>query len=193
MPDAERPDSVTQLLDELARSKEERGPLWEKLAEIVYGDLRHVAANLMRGERSSHTLQPTAVVHEAYLRLVDQNRTDWKGREQFFAVAAQAMRRVLVDHARKRATAKRGGAMQRVTLNEGVVGKTSTDVKLLDLNDALAGLARLDERMTRVVELKVFTGLTMPEIADVLGVSKRTVDGDWSVAKKWLRRELDGP
>jgi RNA polymerase sigma factor (TIGR02999 family) len=182
--------TVTQLLVDLSEGTAEKTIAWERLIGLVYDDLRRVAANLMRAERAGHTLQPTAIVHEAFLRLVDQDRVQWSGREQFFAVAARAMRRVLVDHARKRAADKRGGGLERVTLDEGFLGDTPAEVRFLDLNGALDRLAALDARMARVVELRIFAGLTMQEIASVLEVSKRTVDGDWSVAKKWLKREL---
>jgi RNA polymerase sigma factor (TIGR02999 family) len=147
----------------------------------------------MRRERREHTLQPTALVHEAYLRLVDQTRVAWEDRGHFFGIAARVMRQVLVDHARRRRAARRGGDALRITLapDAGLGPGPATDV--LELHELLDALAALDPRGARVVELRVFGGLTTAETAELLGVSKRTVDDDWAVAKMWLGRRLSKP
>jgi RNA polymerase sigma factor (TIGR02999 family) len=164
-----------------------------ELMPLVYDELRRLARGFMRRERRDHTLQPTALVHEAYLKLVDQSRVDWRGRTHFRAVGARVMRRILIDHARRHASAKRGGDQQRVTLGDSLVHPADTDldlVELLSLNEALDRLRSLDEREARVVELRFFGGLTSAEIAEVLGVSSRTVDGDWMHGRAWLKRQL---
>jgi RNA polymerase sigma-70 factor, ECF subfamily len=164
----------------------------EQLAEALYPELRRLAGSLMRRERADHTLQPTALVGEAFLRLVDQTKTDWKDRAHFLGIAARVMRQVLVDHARRHAAAKRGAGVQRVTFDDAAGVSGGQVVDLLVVNDALERLAALDERGARVVEMRVFAGLTIEEIAHVLGVSKRTVDADWAMARLWLARELGG-
>jgi RNA polymerase sigma-70 factor (ECF subfamily) len=162
------------------------------LFEHVYNDLHRVATDLMHLQRVDHTLQPTAIVHEAYLRLVDQTRTDWQDRAHFFRTAARAMRQILVNHERNRSAAKRGGGGQKVTLDDKLAVGTKKNVAVLELDEALTSLAKLDERMAQVVELRVFTGMTVVEAAFVLGISERTVHEDWRVAKIWLRRALSG-
>jgi len=160
---------------------------------LVYDELRRLARAFMARENRDHTLQPTALVHEAYLRLVDQSRVNWQGRTHFRAVGARVMRRILIDHARRREGLKRGGGQQRVTLGDSLLQPPDPDVdlpELLSLNDALDKLARLDERQARVIELRFFGGLTMSEIAEALGVSERTVGDDWKHGRAWLRREL---
>lgn len=167
----------------------------EELLPIVYDELRRLARAYMSRERRNHTLQPTALVNEAYLRLVDSSRIDWRGRTHFFAVGAEAMRRVLIDHARGRDALKRGAGWQRVTLAHelGTPNGRELDAEtLLSLQRALDKLRELDERQARIAELRFFGGLTVAEVAELLGVSKRTVEGDWTHAKAWLRRELDG-
>ena len=167
----------------------------DELFEAVYDPLRNLARRYLGRERREHTLQPTALVHEAYLKLVDQTRVSWKGRTHFFAVGANAMRRILIDHARSHRRAKRGGKWFRVTLSglQGVpIGPDLDPAQLLALHTALEELARVDERQARVVELRFFAGLSMSEVAEVLGVSKRTADGDWARARAWLERELAG-
>jgi RNA polymerase sigma factor (TIGR02999 family) len=144
----------------------------------------------MRGERPDHTLQPTALVHEAYCRLIDDSRVGWQDRAHFIGIAARAMRQVLVDHARRRAAAKRGGSWQRLTFNEKLGIAAVSETELLDLDGALRRLADLDERTARVVELRVFGGLTAEETGHVLGVSRSTVQRDWDMARMWLAREL---
>lgn len=163
-----------------------------RLFTALYDELRALAGRLMRRERQDHTLRPTALVHEAYVRLIDQSQVDWQNRAHFFGVAARAMRQILVDHARERAAQKRGGGLTRVTLDEDVDAEAILEVELLDLHEALEKLTHLNERMARVVELRAFGGLTAKEVAHVLGVSKRTVDGDWKFARMWLSRELRG-
>ena len=161
-----------------------------RLLPLVYDDFRALALRHLARERAGHTLQPTALVHEAYLKLVDQTRVNWQGRTHFFAVGAQAMRRILVEHARSRRREKRGGDRQRVELDEGAALAPERGVDLLDLDEALKRLEALDERQARVVELRFFGGLNMVEVAQALGVSKRTAEGDWRMARAWLHREL---
>ena len=169
----------------------------EALARVVYAELRRQAGRALRREGEGHTLQPTALVHEAWLRLAAQHDARWESRTQFFAVAARMMRRVLVDHARTRQAQKRGGAPVQVTL--GAVARESgrsdvpeqDTVDLLALDEALARLAEMDPAKARLVELRYFAGLSIPEAAAALGVSPATVGRDWAVARMWLRRELD--
>jgi RNA polymerase sigma factor (TIGR02999 family) len=158
----------------------------------VYGELHRLAHHYMRSEKSGLTIQTTALVHEAYLRLVDTRRVRWESRAHFLAVAAQAMRRILVDAARARATGKRGGDVRRVPLEEGAVLAPAPSKDLLALDDALRALAEVDPRKSRVVELRYFGGLTEKEAATVLHVSPETVQREWRVAKVWLLRELSG-
>jgi RNA polymerase sigma factor (TIGR02999 family) len=162
-----------------------------RLFELVYEELRGLAADVMRAERPDHTLQPTALVHEAYCRLVDGSETSWQNRAHFFGIAARAMREILVEHARKRAAAKRGGDWQRVTFHDELPLAARSDIEVLELNEALTRLAELDERMVRIVELRVFVGMTAGEAAHALGLSRRTVQNEWRVATMWLRRELE--
>ena len=171
----------------------------DALFPIIYGELRQRAGRVLGREGAGHTLQPTALVHEAYLRLVDQKRVRWEGRTQFFAVAARVMRRVLVDHARARLAGKRGGGARHVTLLDarldahavGAASESDSDtVDLLALDDALLRLAAFDPRKSRLVELRYFAGLSIPESAVALGVSESTVVREWNVARRWLHREL---
>jgi len=164
----------------------------EKLVPLVYGELKRLAERSLRRERSGHTLQPTAVVHEAFLKLVDQQRVEWKSRAHFFAIASQAMRRLLVDHARARRAEKRGGYATRVVLDEATRATPPVDLDLLALDDALDRLSSLDAGQARVVELRFFGGLTVEETAEVVGASAATVKRDWRSAKAWLFRELKG-
>jgi RNA polymerase sigma factor (TIGR02999 family) len=161
-----------------------------QLLPLVYDELHALAERLLRREPADLTLQPTALVHEAYLKLVDQTRVQWQDRTHFFAVAAQAMRRILVDAARGRQAAKRGEGWQKITLDEAVAIFPERDVELLALDDALQKLSDLDPRQGQVVQLRFFAGLTSAEVADVLRVSTRTVEDDWRMARAWLRREL---
>jgi RNA polymerase sigma factor (TIGR02999 family) len=162
----------------------------ESLLPLVYDELHRQAARRLRRERPGHTLQPTALVHEVYLRLVDQRRVSWQNRTQFFGVAAQMMRRILVSHARERRAQKRGGADTRFTLDEGLLATPQRDVQLLALDAALSRLEAIDAEKSRLVELRFFSGLSIEETAEVMGVSPRTVDRQWQTAKAWLHREM---
>ena len=180
--------NVTELLQ--AWSGGDRAAL-DELLPHVQDELRGIARLQMRRERADHTLQPTALVNEAYLRLVNQNRVRWQDRAHFFAVAAQKMRRILVDHARKRGAEKRGGGEILVALDEGIdPGTPPEDVNVVALDEALEELAVLDERQSRVVEMRFFGGVTLKETAEALGVSPATVKRDWQTAKAWLFRRL---
>ena len=163
-----------------------------QLLPLVYRELRALAADYLRRERPEHSLQATALVHEAYLRLVDITRVDWRGKSHFFAMAARQMRRVLVEHARRRNARKRGGDLLKVSLDEAVTVVPGPDSDVLALHDALETLARLSPRQGEIAMLRFFGGLSEKETGYVLGVSERTVRADWRVARAWLRRELTG-
>ena len=173
----------------LAEAKQGRKDVLHQLVPVVYRELHRIASHQMRGERPGHTLQPTALVHEAFLRLVDQDRTDWQTRAHFFAVAAQLMRRLLVDYARRRTAAKRGVA---VTLDQEILNRPGVDrtEEILEVDQILGRLNELDPRQARIVELRYFGGLSVEETAEVMGISARTVKGDWAMAKGWLRSQL---
>ena len=192
MPPTEEPSTprqdVTRILAEASAGDRQAV---DRLLPIVYAELRALAQSFLAAERPGHTLQATALVHEAFLRLVDQRDTQWQSRAHFFAIAAQAIRRILVDHARTRNRAKRGGGRSRVPLDEAPPIPADTDVDILALNDALSRLAELSERQARIVELKFFAGMRMKEIAEVMGISVRTAEADWTMAKAWLRREIE--
>ena len=163
----------------------------DRLVPIVYRQLQDIARRELRGERQGHTLQPTALVHEVFLRLVGQREASWENRAQFFAVAAQLMRRILVDHARAHLAEKRGGAAPRVTLTDADgIGAAAADVELLGVDQALSRLAEFDPDQARVVELRYFAGLNVEETAHVLGWSPRTVKREWRTAKAWLFEQL---
>ena len=162
----------------------------DRLLPVVYDELRRQARRYMAHESAGHTLQTTALVHEAYLRLVDQRGARWESRTQFFAVAAQLMRRVLVDHARAHGAAKRGGAAVAAPLEHDTAPAPEPDVDVVALDEALTRLAALDPRHARVVELRYFAGLGIEDAAEALGVSRATVNRDWQMARAWLRREL---
>ena len=186
-------DRVTEIVSELEAGAEPVRASAEELLPLVYDELRRLAGCFMAREPVGHTLQPTALVHEAYLRLVDQTRTGFTGRTHFLAVGAQVMRRLLIDHARKRGAAKRGLGWRRVTLGPGSepsLAEALSAEDLLSLDAALNKLAELDEREARVVTLRFFGGLTVEEVAEAVGVSKRTVECDWRHARSWLRVEL---
>ena len=161
-----------------------------QLIPVLYGELRQLASSYLRRERANHTLQPTALVHEAYLRLVDQNVVQWKNRAHFFGVAAQLMRRILVDYARSHQAEKRGGDISKVCLEDAVIASKANGPDVLALHETLGRLAAIDQQQERIVELRVFAGLTIEEIAEVIGVSPATVKRDWSTGKAWLAREL---
>jgi len=180
-------EGVTELLK--AWGDGDRGAL-DRLVPLVYAELKRRAGAQLARERGSHTLQPTALVHEAFLRLVDQRSARWQNRAQFFGVAAQLMRRILVDHARARAAAKRGGDALRISLDDASEAAVSPETDVLLLNRALERLAVLDPRQAQVVELRYFGGLSVEEVAAVLEVSEITVKRDWAMARAWLYREL---
>jgi RNA polymerase sigma factor (TIGR02999 family) len=163
----------------------------EKLTPLVYRELHRLAQIYMRGERSGHPLQTTALVNEAYLRLIDTDGMRWQNRAHFYAVAAKLMRHILVDFARSRNELKRGGDAPHVSLDEALTVSAERSAELVELDEALTKLAQLNERHSRVVELRFFVGLTEPEIAEVLHVSPRTVNSDWSMARAWLMNELN--
>jgi RNA polymerase sigma-70 factor, ECF subfamily len=181
------PADVTALLGELTKGNPEAGP---KLIPLVYSELRRMAAGYMRRERTGHTLQATALVHEAYLKLLGQRSVDWQNRAHFFGIAAQVMRRILIDHARGHVRDKRGGGREAVPLDEALVFSPERSKDFLVLDSALDRLAEVDPRQARIVELRFFGGLTVEETAEVLSVSPKTVKRDWSVAKAWLHGEL---
>jgi len=162
----------------------------EELLALVYDDLRQLAAARMSAERPEHTLQPTSLVHEAFMRLVDQEQVDWQGRTHFFAIAATTMRRVLIDHARSKASAKRGNAARKREVDEADAVRWEDPAELLALDEALSELAQLQPRQARVVELRFFGGLTLDEAAAALEVSRDTVKLDWRFARAWLSQRL---
>lgn len=188
MPEAEAHE-ITRLL--LAWN-EGHADVLDRLMPLVYDELRRIARRQMRRERAGHTLQTTALIHEAYVRLIDAHAVSWQGRAHFFGLAAQAMRRILVDFARERDAQKRGGAAQQVSLDEVMTVTPGLDEDFVALDEALRALADADERKCRVVEMRFFAGLTEQEIAAVLNLSEETVRRDWRLAKAWLRRYLTG-
>jgi RNA polymerase sigma-70 factor (ECF subfamily) len=187
-------ENVTQLLVDWSRGDQKA---LDKLMPLVYGELRRLAGNYLRRERQGHTLQPTALVNEAYLKLIDQKNARWQNRAQFYGVAAQLMRRILVDHARQRQAAKRGGSdQQRLSITSaGQLGArqmvTEPAIDLLALHEALNELTEMDPQQGRIVELKFFGGLSIEETAEVMGISHATVERDWKMARAWLRRKLE--
>lgn len=178
---------VTLLLSALSRGERDAAG---KLIPVVYDELRRLAAAYMRRERVDHTLQATALVHEAYLKLVEQRSVNWQSRAHFFGVAAQLMRRILIDHARSHLRQKRGGEQKKISLDEAFVFSPQQSADLVAVDESLERLAKLDARQARVVELRFFGGLSVDEAAEVLGVSPKTVKRDWSVAKAWLYADL---
>jgi len=182
------PPEITQLL--LAWSQGDQAAL-EDLTRVVYEELRRLAHRYMARERLGHALQTTALVHEAYLRLIDGKKVQWQNRAHFFAVSAQLMRRILVDFARSRLYQKRGGNAEQVSFDEALVVARGKGTDLVALDDALTALARVDPRMSQVVELRFFGGLSVEETAEVLKISTDTVTSDWKLAKVWLRQRLD--
>jgi len=183
-------EGITQLLIDWGKGDQ---AALDQLMPLVYSELRRLATNYLRRERAGHTLQPTALVNEAYLKLIDQKHAKWQNRAHFFGISAQLMRRILVDHARQRQAAKRGGSEQQrlsITSAEATTIK-QPEVDLLALNEALEELAEMDPQQGRIVELKFFGGLSIEETAEVLGISHATVERDWKVARAWLRRQLE--
>lgn len=178
---------VTQLLKQLSSGNQD---VLAELIPLVYDELRRLAAYHLRQERSDHTLQATALVHEAYLHLVDQRHVDWKNRSHFFGVAAHLMRRILLMHARRHHAAKRGGSAQKISLEEAVVFTRERSAEIVALDELLTRLAELDPQQARIVELRFFAGLSVEETADLLGISSATVKRDWAMAKAWLAREM---
>jgi len=178
---------LTQLLQQVNSGRE--GAL-EELMPVVYGELRRQAARYLRRERRNHTLQPTALVNEAFLKLIDQRHVRWQNRAHFFAIAAQAMRRIAIDHARARQRIKRGGVQKPVTLDEAMIAGESRSIDVLALDEALTRLAAIDERQARIVELRYFGELSVEETAEVIGLSPATVKREWAMARAWLHAEL---
>ncbi len=181
------PARVTQLLQQVsggdARAVDELTPL-------VYQELKRIAGGQLRRERPGHTLQATALVHEAYLKLVDQHETSWQNRAHFFGVAAQLMRRILLDYAKGRRRQKRGGGLARETLDEGLALSTDRTSELIEIDEALTRLEKLDPRQAKIVELRFFGGLSVEETAEAMGISSPTVKREWAMARAWLHREL---
>jgi RNA polymerase sigma factor (TIGR02999 family) len=179
---------ITQLLIEWGKGDTSA---FEELMPLVYGELRRLAGIYMRHQKPGHTLQPTELVNEAYIRLIDSSRVNWQSRNHFFAISAQLMRRVLVDSARRRNSNKRGGGRLQVTLGDAADIRSGKETDMAALDDALNELARLDERQSKIIELRYFGGLTEEQTAETLGISTRTVRRDWSLARAWLYRELN--
>ncbi len=182
-------EQTTRLLVEWSNGNREAAA---GLMPLVYEELRQIARGYLQRERSDHTLQATGLVHEAYLRMVDQKTTNWKNRAHFFGVAAQIMRRILVDHARHHQAEKRGGEWSKVTFDEAVALSPSRSIDLIALDDALRDLANLNPQHSQIVELRFFGGLTVEEVAEVLDTSQRTVEREWRMARAWLRRQIFG-
>jgi RNA polymerase sigma factor (TIGR02999 family) len=178
---------ITLVLDAINRGESTAA---EKLLPLVYNELRKLAAARMLRESAGHTLQPTALVHEAWLRIVDEGRRDWKDRAYFFAAAAEAMRRILVEHARRKARVKRGGGQHRLNLEDLDLAETAPDEKILLVDEALEELERSNPERARVVVLKFFAGMTNKEVAETLGISERSIDRHWVCAKTWLFQNL---
>jgi len=180
-------DNVTRLLVEWGDGNQQA---LEALVPLIYKELRNLAHNFLYRERPGHTLQTTALVHEAYLKLIDQNDVRWQNRAHFFAIAAQAMRRILIDSARKHAAAKRGGPQAELSLDEVADIALEPDINLLKLDEALNELVKIDPRQSRIVELRYFGGLTIEETAEVMSVSPATVKREWMMARAWLHQEI---
>jgi RNA polymerase sigma-70 factor (ECF subfamily) len=180
--------NVTDLLQAWSGGNSEA---FERLVPLVYGELRRMADNFLRFERTDHTLQPTALVHELYLRMVDQDRARWQDRAHFFSVAAKMMRRILVDHARKHRTEKRGAGVEHVPVEEALDQPARSSRTLIAVDEALTRFAEFDPERSRIVEMRYFGGMDLEEIADLLQVSRTTVKRHWSVARMWLHRELE--
>jgi len=180
-------DEVTRLLQDWGGGDQRA---LEKLVPLIYNELRQMAHKCLYRERSGHTLQTTALVHEAYLKLIDQRDTRWQNRAHFFAIAAQAMRRILVDNARRHTAMKRGGPAENLSLDEAANVSIEPDPVLLPLDEALTRLAEIDPQQEKIVELRYFGGLTIKETAEVMDLSVDTIKGDWAMARAWLRERL---
>jgi RNA polymerase sigma factor (TIGR02999 family) len=180
---------VTRLLNQWTDGRQDA---LDRLLPQVYAELRRLASSYLRRERPNHTLQATALVHEAFLKLVDQRAVRWQNRAHFFGIAAQAMRRILVDHARAHAAGKRGAGERHVSLDDALLVTAAPDIDLLALDEVLTRLAAIDPQQSRIVELRYFGGLTMEETAEVMQISPATVGRDWTMAKAWLYAELKG-
>jgi RNA polymerase sigma factor (TIGR02999 family) len=185
---SKEPQEITQMLLELTDGNEE---VVNQILPHIYDELRRLASSYLRRERSNHTLQPTALVHEAYMKLIDQTRVKWQNRAHFFGIAAQVMRRILMDHARKHTAEKRGGDAEVLPIEEEIlIVSHDKSAELIALDDALHPLAEIDERKAKIVELRYFGGLSIEETAEVIGVSVPTVNREWRMAKAWLYSEL---
>ena len=182
--------NVTQMLVDASNGKRDS---LEQLLPLVYDELRRLADSFMRLERANHTLQPTALVHEAYLRLIDQREVNWQNRAHFFSIAAETMRRILVNHALSHKAAKRGGEATRVSIDEAASFAGGREIDLVLLDEALKRLAELDSDQARIVELRFFGGLTVKEVAEVTAISTATVEREWRTAKAWLQSQISGP
>ena len=184
----QNPLNITQLLQEWSNGKSD---VLEKLMPLVYDELHRQAARFLRQERGNHTLQATALIHEAYLKLIGQKEVEWQNRTHFFAIAATAMRRILVDYAKERQREKRGGSAENLAIDEALnISAKEKSVDLIALDEALTRLVKLSARQARVVELRYFSGLNNDETAEVLGVSSATVRNDWNIARAWLKQEV---
>jgi len=184
------PTSSHQVTELLARWRDGDSGALASLIPIVYSELRKLARSYLRRERTDHTLQSAALVHEAYVRLAGNSSPEWQNRTHFFGVAARLMREILVEHARSRAAVKRGDGVPRLALNEALTVPQQRDVDVILLDDALQRLAEFDERQCRIVELRFFAGLTIEETSEALGISAATVSREWTIARLWLRREI---
>ena len=185
--ESQTPQDVTQLLVDWSKGDQSAA---DKLFPLVYGELKRTARRYLQKEKPGHTLQTTALVNEAYLRLIDQTRVQWQNRSQFYGIAAQMMRRILVDHARSHARLRRGGQAHKISLDDIATLSDERAAELISLDEALESLAKLDARRSRVVELRFFGGLSNSEIATLLNIAPNTVMRDWNVARAWLYREL---
>jgi len=184
------PQEFTQLLNDWRNG--DKNAL-DQMTPVLYDELRRIARHFLAAERPDHTLQPTALVHEAYMRLVDQRSVDWKNRAHFLGVAASMMRRILINHARAQQAAKREGFTQAIALEDALGVFTNPQVDVLELNTALQDLTELDPQQGRVVELRYFGGLTIEETAEAMGISPATVKREWGTARLWLMRQIEGP
>lgn len=189
---SESPESTGQVTYLLTRWRSGDRQALDALMPLVYQELRRLARHSLQQERPDHTLQSTALVHEAYVRLLGQSPPEWKSRAHFFGVAARLMRQILVDHARNHKAAKRGGNSLKLTLQEGLVGRKEKNLDVVALDDALNQLARLSPQQSEIVELRFFSGLTIEDTSEVLGISPATVKRNWTAARAWLFREMSG-